>query len=94
MYLTGIRNSSEMPITTGDCASLSAVFSALSFSDSAGRSRSTSSPMAAGLRDQVKILVGGAPVTQKFADQIGADGYGENAPLAVALAKRLLGVGV
>ena len=49
---------------------------------------------AAGLRDQVKILVGGAPVTQKFADQIGADGYGENAPLAVALAKRLLGVGV
>ncbi len=43
---------------------------------------------AAGLRDQVKILVGGAPVTQKFADEIGADGYGENAPAAVHLARR------
>ncbi len=45
---------------------------------------------AAGLRDQVKILVGGAPVTQKFADEIGADGYGENAPAAVHLARRAL----
>lgn len=47
---------------------------------------------AAGLRESVKILVGGAPVTLKFAEQIGADGYGENAPSAVALAKKLLGV--
>lgn len=47
---------------------------------------------AAGLRDTVKIVVGGAPVTPKFAEQIGADGYGENAPSAVALAKKLLGV--
>jgi 5-methyltetrahydrofolate--homocysteine methyltransferase len=46
---------------------------------------------AAGLRDKVKILVGGAPVTQRFADEIGADGYGENAPLAVALARKCLG---
>ena len=42
---------------------------------------------AAGLRDQVKIFVGGAPITQKFADDIGADGYSENAPGAVTLAK-------
>lgn len=42
----------------------------------------------AGLRDQVKIFVGGAPITQKFADDIGADGYSENAPGAVTLAKR------
>jgi corrinoid protein of di/trimethylamine methyltransferase len=41
----------------------------------------------AGLREQVKIFVGGAPVTQKFADEIGADGYSENAPGAVTLAK-------
>jgi 5-methyltetrahydrofolate--homocysteine methyltransferase len=44
----------------------------------------------AGLRDQVKIIIGGAPITQRYADEIGADGYSENAPGAVALAKRLL----
>jgi 5-methyltetrahydrofolate--homocysteine methyltransferase len=43
----------------------------------------------AGVRDQVKIIVGGAPVTQEFAAQIGADGYGANAAAAVELAKRL-----
>jgi corrinoid protein of di/trimethylamine methyltransferase len=45
----------------------------------------------AGLRDRVRILVGGAPVTQQFADDIGADGYGENANTAVALARRFAG---
>ena len=45
---------------------------------------------AAGLRARVKVLVGGAPVTQKFAEQIGADGYGENAVAAVALARKLV----
>ena len=42
----------------------------------------------AGVREQVKVLVGGAPITQKYADEIGADGYSENAVGAVALAKR------
>ena len=37
----------------------------------------------AGLRDQVKVMVGGAPVTQAFADELGADGYGANAGMAV-----------
>lgn len=46
----------------------------------------------ADLRDQVKIMVGGAPVTQDFADDMGADGYGKDAMACVALAKRLLGV--
>jgi corrinoid protein of di/trimethylamine methyltransferase len=46
----------------------------------------------AGLRDQVKVLVGGAPVTQQFADDIGADGYGESASTAVALARKMCGV--
>ena len=41
----------------------------------------------AGLRDQVRVLVGGAPVTQQFADEIGADGYGVTATVAVALAR-------
>ena len=44
----------------------------------------------AGLRDKVKVMVGGAPVNQIFADQIGADGYSTNAPLAVELAKSLV----
>ena len=44
---------------------------------------------AAGLRGQAKIMVGGAPLTQRYADEIGADGYGENAAVAVALARKL-----
>lgn len=44
----------------------------------------------AGLRERVKVMVGGAPVNQAFADQIGADGYSTNAPLAVELAKKLM----
>jgi 5-methyltetrahydrofolate--homocysteine methyltransferase len=46
---------------------------------------------AAGLRQQVKVMVGGAPVTQAFADEIGADGYGANAGQAVDTAKVLVG---
>jgi 5-methyltetrahydrofolate--homocysteine methyltransferase len=45
----------------------------------------------ADLRDQVKIMVGGAPVTQDFADDMGADGYGKDALACVALAKRFVG---
>jgi len=44
----------------------------------------------AGLRGKVKMLIGGAPITQKYAEEIGADGYSESAPGAVALAKRAL----
>ena len=44
----------------------------------------------ADLRDDVKIMVGGAPVTQEFADDMGADGYGKDALACVALAKDLL----
>ena len=44
----------------------------------------------AGLRDKVKIMVGGGAITQGFADGIGADGYGATAPGAVDLAKSLL----
>jgi 5-methyltetrahydrofolate--homocysteine methyltransferase len=41
----------------------------------------------AGLRDKVKVIIGGAPVTQTFSDQIGADGYASNAASAAELAK-------
>jgi 5-methyltetrahydrofolate--homocysteine methyltransferase len=45
-----------------------------------------------GLRDSVKIMVGGAPVDSAFADRIGADGYGKDAVAAVQLAKKLIGI--
>ena len=45
---------------------------------------------AAGLRARLKVMVGGAPLSQAFADQIGADGYAPDASRAVALARSLL----
>jgi corrinoid protein of di/trimethylamine methyltransferase len=45
---------------------------------------------AAGLRDKVKVMVGGAPVTESYAKEIGADGYAEDAISAVSLAFRLI----
>jgi len=45
-----------------------------------------------GLRDKVKVMVGGAPVTKEWAEEIGADGYGEDAIEAVKVAKTLSGV--
>ena len=47
---------------------------------------------AAGLRDSVKVMIGGAPTTRAWADEIGADGYAEDAIEAVATAKTILGV--
>lgn len=46
----------------------------------------------AGLRDKVKVMVGGAPVTSGWAEEIGADGYGADAAQAVTTAKQLLGI--
>jgi len=48
--------------------------------------------VAAGLRDKVKILVGGAPVSQRFANEIGADGYAPDAASAVLKTKEVLKV--
>ena len=45
----------------------------------------------AGLRGRVKVMVGGAPTTQSWADEIGADGYAEDAISAVSIAKKLVG---
>jgi len=44
---------------------------------------------AAGLRDRVRVMIGGAPVTTEFASEIGADAYAENAGVAVTVARRL-----
>lgn len=46
------------------------------------------------LRERVKVMVGGAPLSKGFADEIGADGYGKDAAEAVDLAKDFLGIGV
>jgi 5-methyltetrahydrofolate--homocysteine methyltransferase len=46
---------------------------------------------AAGLRDKVKVIIGGAPVTEAYARDIGADGYGRDASQAVSLARSLMG---
>lgn len=43
----------------------------------------------AGIRASTKVMIGGAPITQQFADEIGADGYSDNASAAVALARKL-----
>jgi corrinoid protein of di/trimethylamine methyltransferase len=44
----------------------------------------------AGVRDQVKVLVGGAPITRRFADEVGADGYSETAANVADLARKVL----
>ena len=44
----------------------------------------------AGMRDQVKVIVGGAPVTQKYADDIGADGYGDDAATGADVARKFV----
>ena len=44
----------------------------------------------AGIRGKTKVIIGGAPITQQYADEIGADGYGDNASTAVALARKLV----
>jgi corrinoid protein of di/trimethylamine methyltransferase len=43
----------------------------------------------AGIRQKTKVMIGGAPITQQYADEIGADGYSDNASTAVALARKL-----
>ena len=43
-------------------------------------------------KDKVKVMIGGAPVTQNYADEIGADGYAPDASTAVDVAKQLVGV--
>jgi methanogenic corrinoid protein MtbC1 len=45
----------------------------------------------AGIRGRIKVMIGGAPITQSYADSIGADAYGENAAAAVAIARKLAG---
>ncbi len=65
--------------------------SALLTTTMTGQRRIVEALQAAGLRPRVKVMVGGAPVTQAWADEIGADGFGEDAIGAVDVARRLVG---
>ena len=67
--------------------------SALMTTTMPGMKRTIDALIKAGLREQVKVMVGGAPVSQAFADEIGADGYAKDSTLAVMKAKALMGVG-
>jgi corrinoid protein of di/trimethylamine methyltransferase len=46
---------------------------------------------AAGVREKTRVMIGGAPITQQYADEIGADGYSDNASAAVGLARKMVG---
>ena len=65
--------------------------SALMTTTMPGMKRTIDALARAGLRERVKVMVGGAPVSQAFADEIGADGYARDATLAVQKAKALRG---
>jgi len=72
--------------TRGDILAMSALLTT-----SMGAMRDTINALKdSGLRDKVKVMVGGAPVTKDYADQIGADGYAKDAAVAVDLARELL----
>src|SRR5213596_4378909 len=66
--------------------------SALMTTTMPGMKRTIDALVKAGLRERVKVMVGGAPVSQAFCDEIGADGYARDSTLAVVKAKHLLGV--
>ncbi len=67
--------------------------SALMTTTMPGMKRTIDALAKAGLRDRVKVMIGGAPVSQAFADEIGADGYAKDSTLAVLKAKALMGAG-
>jgi 5-methyltetrahydrofolate--homocysteine methyltransferase len=66
--------------------------SALMTTTMPGMKRTIDALAKAGIRERVKVMVGGAPVSQAFCDEIGADGYAKDSTLAVVKAKALLGV--
>jgi len=66
--------------------------SALMTTTMPGMKRTIDALAKAGLRERVKVMIGGAPVSQAFADEIGADGYAKDSTLAVIKAKELMGV--
>ena len=68
--------------------------SALMTTTMPGMKRTIDALIKTGVRERVKVMIGGAPVSQAFCDEIGADGYAKDSTLAVVKAKILLGVAV
>src|SRR5881227_3688041 len=66
--------------------------SALMTTTMPGMKRTIDALIKTGVRERVKVMIGGAPVSQAFCDEIGADGYAKDSTLAVVKAKILLGV--
>jgi methanogenic corrinoid protein MtbC1 len=66
--------------------------SALLTTTMAGQQEVIEALEAAGLRSKVKVMVGGAPVTPEWAEQIGADAFGRDAVQAVTIARQLVGL--
>lgn len=79
-FVEGIKNSGA------ECIAMSALLT----TTMPGMKDTIEAVKAAGLRDHVKIMVGGAPVTKSFSDEIGADGYAPDAASAADLAKELI----
>jgi 5-methyltetrahydrofolate--homocysteine methyltransferase len=89
----GVDVPPEKFITAAKDSSASLVAMSALLTTTMGSMKSTIEALkAAGIRDKVKIMIGGAPITQKFADDIGADGYSSNANAAVALARKFVGI--
>lgn len=89
----GVDVSPEKFITAAQDNNASLVAMSALLTTTMGSMKSTIEALkAAGVRDKVKIMIGGAPITQRYADEIGADGYSSNANAAVALARRFAGI--
>jgi 5-methyltetrahydrofolate--homocysteine methyltransferase len=86
----GADVSSEKFVAAADSVDVIAL-SALLTTTMPGMKTVINSLQAAGMRDKVKVIVGGAPVTQAYAELIQADGYAPNASRAVTMIKALLG---
>ncbi len=78
-----------MDVFTGAVVARYASMLAARISPSCDRLLEKLSGRQAGIRSKTRVMIGGAPITQQYAEEIGADGYTDNAGAAVALARKL-----
>ena len=86
-----MRSSARFVQAVRDHAADVLAMSALLTTTMLGMVDALQAPEEAGQRDGVKVIIGGAPVSQRFAEQIGADAYASDATSAVEVARHLLG---
>jgi 5-methyltetrahydrofolate--homocysteine methyltransferase len=87
----GVDVTTEAFLSAAENGAQIIAISALLTTTMAGMLATIEALKAAGLRDKVKVVVGGAPLTQEFANKIGADGFASDASRAVSVAKSLMG---